>query len=125
MKAKYLDLLKAQDKSFGYIVRGVRSDGQGGAVGPGIDSIVKVTLDGRETPVRGMRFGAVPPVAFRDLAEASNERAVFSYRAGCDLGRVGHCAEPDLRRARDPANPRHSAEAAGRAIAAQIASAGR
>ena len=81
MKAKYLDLLKAQDKSFGYIVRGVRSDGQGGPVGPGIDSIVKVTLDGQETLVRGMRFGAVPPVAFRDLAEASNERAVFSYRA--------------------------------------------
>jgi hypothetical protein len=82
LKDKYIALLKAQDKTFGYIVRGVRSDGQGGAAGPGIDSIVKVTLDGRETPVRGMRFGAVPPMAFRDLAEASTERAVFSYRAG-------------------------------------------
>ncbi len=82
LKAKYIELLKAQDKEFGYIVRGVRSDGQGGAVGPGIDSIVKVTLDGRETPVRGMRFGAVSPVAFRDLSEASTERAVYSYRAG-------------------------------------------
>ena len=81
LKEKYLALLKAQDKTFGYIVRGVRSDGQGGA-GPGIDSIVKVTLDGRETPVRGMRFGTVSPMAFRDLAEASRERAVFSYRAG-------------------------------------------
>ena len=29
-----------------------------------------------------MRFGAVSPMAFRDLAEASKERAVFSYRAG-------------------------------------------
>ena len=75
-------MLKAQDKEFGYIVRGVRSDGQGGAVGPGIDSIVKVTLDGRETPVRGMRFGAVSPVAFRDLSEASTERSLYSYRAG-------------------------------------------
>ena len=82
LKEKYIALLKAQDKTFGYIVRGVRSDGQGGAAGPGIDSIVKITLDGTETPVRGMRFGAVSPMAFRDLAEASKERAVFSYRAG-------------------------------------------
>jgi hypothetical protein len=82
LKEKYIALLKAQDKTFGYIVRGVRSDGQGGAAGPGIDSIVKVTLDGTETPVRGMRFGVVSPMAFRDLAEASRERTVFSYRAG-------------------------------------------
>jgi predicted Zn-dependent protease len=81
LKDKYIALLKAQDKTFGYIVRGVRSDGQGGA-GVGIESIVKVTLDGRESPVRGMRFGSVAPMAFRDLAEASKERAVFSYRAG-------------------------------------------
>ena len=82
LKGKYLELLKAQDKTFGYIVRGVRPDGQGGGSGPGIDSIVKVTLDGHETPVRGMRFGAVPAVAFRDLSEASKERSVYSYRAG-------------------------------------------
>ena len=82
LKAKYIALLKAQDKTFGYIVRGVRPDGQSGAAGPGIDSIVKVTLDGRESPVRGMRFGTVSPMAFRDLAEASKERHVFSYRAG-------------------------------------------
>jgi hypothetical protein len=83
LKKKYLALLQAQDKTFGYIVRSVRSDGQGGtAGGPGIDSIVKVALDGQETPVRGMRFGSVAPTAFRDLAEASIERTVFSYRAG-------------------------------------------
>jgi predicted Zn-dependent protease len=82
MKSRYLELLETQDRDFGYIVRGVQSDGRSGASGPGIDSIVKVTLDGRETPVRGMRFGAVPPMAFRDLAEASKERTVFSYRAG-------------------------------------------
>ena len=81
LKDKYIALLKAQDKTFGYIVRGVRSDGQGGA-GHGIEAIVKVTLDGQESPVRGMRFGSVAPIAFRDLAEASQERAVFSYRAG-------------------------------------------
>jgi len=82
LKKKYLALLQAQDKTFGYIVRGVRSDGQGSTGGPGIDSIVKVTLDGQETPVRGMRFGSVAATAFRDLAEASIERSVFSYRAG-------------------------------------------
>jgi hypothetical protein len=82
LKEKYIALLKAQDKTFGYIVRGVRSDGQGGGAGPGIDSIFRLTLDGNETPVRGMRFGTVSPMAFRDLAEASRERAVFSYRAG-------------------------------------------
>jgi hypothetical protein len=83
LKGKYLALLKAQDKTFGYIVRGVRSDGQGGAgTGPGIDHIVKLTLDGAEEPVRGMRFGSVPPTAFRDVADASKERTLFSYRAG-------------------------------------------
>jgi predicted Zn-dependent protease len=81
LKAKYLALLKAQEKTFGYIVRGVRSDGQGGA-GPGIDQVVKITLDGREEPVRGLRFATVPPTAFRDLSEASRERTMFSYRAG-------------------------------------------
>jgi hypothetical protein len=81
LKAKYLALLKAQEKTFGYIVRGVRSDGQGGA-GPGIDHVVKVTLDGTEEAVRGLRFAAVPPTAFRDLSEASKERSMLSYRAG-------------------------------------------
>src|SRR6185436_10739828 len=81
LKAKYLALLKAQDKTFGYIVRGVRSDGQPGG-GPMIDSVVKVTLDGKETAVRGLRFASVPPTAFRDLSEASKERVMFSYRAG-------------------------------------------
>jgi predicted Zn-dependent protease len=81
LKAKYLALLKAQEKTFGYIVRGVRSDGQPGA-GPGIDQVVKVTTDGKEEPVRGLRFAAVPPTAFRDLSEASKERTMISYRAG-------------------------------------------
>jgi predicted Zn-dependent protease len=81
LKAKYLALLKAQEKNFGYIVRGLRSDGQPGA-GPGIDQVVKVTVDGKEEPVRGLRFAAVPPTAFRDLSEASKERTMISYRAG-------------------------------------------
>jgi len=81
LKAKYLALLKAQEKTFGYIVRGVRGDGQAGT-GPGIDQVVKVTLDGKEEPVRGLRFAAVPPTAFRDLSEASKERTMIGYRAG-------------------------------------------
>lgn len=80
LKQKYLALLKAQNRPFGYIVRGVSPDGDGN--GPGIDSIVRVTADGQESPVRGLRFGNVPPTAFRDLAEASQERSVYSYRAG-------------------------------------------
>ncbi|HVH26237.1 MAG TPA: metallopeptidase TldD-related protein [Vicinamibacterales bacterium] len=83
LKTKYLDLLKLQDKSFGYIVRsiappGEAPGGQGG--GPVILDIVKVTLDGREEPVRGLRFGDVPPSAFRDILEASQERTLENYR---------------------------------------------
>jgi TldD protein len=81
LKSKYLALLKAQDKTFGYIVRGVRPAG-GANSGPGIEQVVKVTLDGREEPVRGLRFGNVPSTAFRDLSEASGERTLYSYRAG-------------------------------------------
>lgn len=80
LKQKYLALLRAQNRPFGYIVRGVSPDSDGN--GPGIDSLVRVTVDGQESPVRGMRFGSVPPTAFRDLAEASQEQAVYSYRAG-------------------------------------------
>jgi hypothetical protein len=81
LKSKYLALLKAQDKTFGYIVRGVRPASAANA-GPGIDQVVRVTLDGREEPVRGLRFGNVPSTAFRDLSEASEERTLYSYRAG-------------------------------------------
>ena len=81
LKSKYLALLKAQDKTFGYIVRGVRPAG-GANAGPGIDQMVKVTLDGGEEPVRGLRFADVPSAAFRDLSEASEERTLYSYRAG-------------------------------------------
>jgi hypothetical protein len=84
LKSKYLDLLRAQDKTFGYIVRGIANPNEiavgGGPGGPFILQAVKVTLDGKEQPVRGLRFGAVTPAAFRDLAEASRERTLYSYR---------------------------------------------
>jgi len=85
LKSKYLDLLKAQDKPFGYIVRGIANPTDiavgGGPGGPVILRAVKVTLDGKEEPVRGLRFGAVAPSAFRDLVEASQERTLYTYRA--------------------------------------------
>jgi TldD protein len=82
LKSKYLALLKAQDKTFGYIVRGVRSGSGAAGAGPAIDQVVKVTLDGREEPVRGLRFATVPSTAFRDLSEASQERTLYNYRGG-------------------------------------------
>jgi predicted Zn-dependent protease len=83
MKEKYLELLKAQDKPFGYIVRSVANPGDIGTAGPGgplILQAVKVTLDGKEEPVRGLRFGGVPQTAFRDILEASEERTLYNYR---------------------------------------------
>jgi predicted Zn-dependent protease len=83
LKTKYIELLKLQDKSFGYIVRSVAPPGEvpgGQGGGPVILDIVKVTLDGREEPVRGLRFGDVPPSAFRDILEASQERTLANYR---------------------------------------------
>jgi predicted Zn-dependent protease len=86
LKSKFLDLLRAQDKTFGYIVRGIANPNEiavgGGQGGPFILDAVKVTLDGKEQSVRGLRFGAVTPAAFRDLAEASQERTLYSYRGG-------------------------------------------
>jgi len=85
LKSKYLELLKAQDKSFGYIVRGIANPNDipvgGGPGGPVILQAFKVTLDGQEQPVRGLRFAAVTPTAFRDLVEASQERTLYTYRA--------------------------------------------
>jgi predicted Zn-dependent protease len=83
LKAKYLELLKLQDKEFGYIVRTVAPPGEipgGQGGGPVILDVVKVTLDGREEPVRGLRFGDVPPSAYRDILEASEERTLLNYR---------------------------------------------
>jgi predicted Zn-dependent protease len=84
LKQKYLELLKVQDKPFGYIVRSIAGPGEvaggGGGGGPIILDIVKVTPDGKEQPVRGLRFGDVPSTAFRDILEASEERTLLNYR---------------------------------------------
>jgi predicted Zn-dependent protease len=82
LKTKYVELLKAQDKTFGYIVRVVAGPGEvaGGQGGPIILDAVKVTVDGQEEPVRGLRFGDVPSTAFRDILEASEELTLHNYR---------------------------------------------
>ena len=83
LKAKYLELLKVQDKPFGYIVRAVAAPGDIATAGPGgpvLMEVLKVTPDGKEEPVRGLRFGAVPSTVFRDILEASQERTLYNYR---------------------------------------------
>jgi hypothetical protein len=102
LKESYLKLLKEQGRPFGYIVHSMAqpaalvgsvadisellalltggSSGAGGATGPLIPQIVKVTQDGAEQVVRGMRFGALVPNAFREVLGASQERELLTYR---------------------------------------------
>jgi len=84
LRKKYLELLALQDKPFGYIVRGLASPneaaGGGPGTGPAIFDAVKITRDGREQLVRGVRLGAVPPATFRDLLDGSRERTLYSFR---------------------------------------------
>jgi hypothetical protein len=102
LKESYLKLLREQGRPFGYIVRSMAqpaallgsvadisdllalltggSSGSGGATGPLIPQIVKVTPDGAEQVVRGMRFGALVPNAFREVLGASQERELLTYR---------------------------------------------
>jgi len=84
LKTRYLDLLATQDMPFGYIVRKLAGPGDAPGGGPGagpmIVQAVKVTRDGREEPVRGVRLGAVPAAAFRDVLDASRERTLHSAR---------------------------------------------
>jgi predicted Zn-dependent protease len=97
LKSKYLDLLKAQDKAYGYIIRRVAAPGDVAGAGPGgpmILDAVRVTRDGNEELVRGLRFGAVPSTAFRDILEASEERVLHNYRV--DSGTAASIIAPSL-----------------------------
>jgi hypothetical protein len=84
LRKKYLDLLKTQDRSFGYIVRAIASPndapGGGPGTGPLILDAVKVAPDGKEQVVRGLRMGTVAPAAFRDLLDGSRERTLYNFR---------------------------------------------
>jgi hypothetical protein len=81
LKQRYLDLLKTQDKAFGYIVRGLANPSEGGG-GGGLMIVdgVKVTRDGEEQVVRGLRLGGITSSIFRDLVDASRERTLYSFR---------------------------------------------
>jgi predicted Zn-dependent protease len=74
MKKKLLELLRIQDKQFGYIVRGIDTQST--------PEIFKLSRDGREELVRGVALGEVPPAAFRDILEASTELTLYTYRTG-------------------------------------------
>jgi TldD protein len=83
LRAKYLDLLKRQDRDFGYIVRSIAAPGEvpgGGGGGAIILNAVKVTRDGKETPVRGLRFANVTAATFKDLLDASKEQTLYNFR---------------------------------------------
>ncbi|HEX5107983.1 MAG TPA: metallopeptidase TldD-related protein [Vicinamibacterales bacterium] len=84
LRKKYLAVLKTQDRSFGYIVRGIANPNDAGGGGPGAGPLildaVKVTPDGKEHVVRGVRLGSVASSAFRDLLDASRERTLYNYR---------------------------------------------
>jgi len=84
LRRRYLELLKTQDSPFGYIVRSIASPGEtpggGPGTGPTIFDAVKITQDGEEQVVRGLRLGSVSAPMFRDLVDASRERTLHSFR---------------------------------------------
>jgi predicted Zn-dependent protease len=83
LRTKYLNLLKQQDRDFGYIVRSIAAPGEvpgGGGGGAVILNAVKVTRDGTEQPVRGLRFANVAAAAFKDLLDASKEQTLYNFR---------------------------------------------
>jgi predicted Zn-dependent protease len=98
LKKKYLDLLKTQNKPFGYIVRAIANpsalqvaptdasdllalmQGGGAPTGGVILDVVKVTPDGTETPVRGLHFATIALTAWKNVLDASTERQLYSYR---------------------------------------------
>jgi predicted Zn-dependent protease len=95
LRTKYLELLKAQDKPFGYIVRGIGNASGQGAAGPVILQLARVTPDGKEENVRGLRFATIAPTAFRNILDASTDRGLYSYFAG-SAGTVVSVVVPNL-----------------------------
>lgn len=85
LRQKYLEHLKTFDRPFGYIVRAIQTEGGSGAgSGPEIAEAIKITQDGKEEVVRGLRFASVPPSVFRDLLEASDQPAMYSDQVAAE-----------------------------------------
>jgi len=83
VRRKYLELLKTQDREFGYIIRALASPGEvagGGGGGPVVLQGVRVARDGKEQPVRGLRLAGATAASFRDLMDASRERTLYNFR---------------------------------------------
>jgi hypothetical protein len=105
LRANYLALLKSRGRQYGYIVRSMPTTGAlvgistdiadvvslasqgsaGGGTGPLITQLVRVSVDGQEQVVRGMRFGTLAPNLFRDVLGASEELALHTLRSGPQL----------------------------------------
>lgn len=94
LRTRYLARLKQEGRPFGYVLRAIgpyqtaapdpESMMRGmTAPGPPSASIVrafKVTPDGEESLVRGLQLADVSHTVWRDLADASAERTLYSYR---------------------------------------------
>jgi hypothetical protein len=91
LKAKYLDLLKTQGRTHGYILRRLETSTArpGDRQGPAIVRAVKVTPDGKEEAVRGLALGNIPHTAFRDILGASQERVLFNYQGQSPASMLG------------------------------------
>lgn len=105
LRANYLSLLKSRGRQFGYIVRSMPAAGalvgistdiadvvslasqtaSNGGQGPLITQLVRVTAEGQEQVVRGMRFGALAPNLFRDVLGASEEMELHTVRSAPQL----------------------------------------
>jgi hypothetical protein len=73
LKPKYIELLKMQGRQFGYILRRLRAPAARNSTP--VASAVKVMLDGREEPARGLMLSGVTHTTFRD---ASAERTLLT-----------------------------------------------
>jgi hypothetical protein len=97
LRARYLARLKQEGRPFGYVLRAIGPYTAGpepdlamrmggtppGPAGPSTATIIrafKVTPDGQETLVRGLQLGEVSHNVWRDLADASEDRTLYSYR---------------------------------------------
>jgi TldD protein len=84
LKDKLIEMLKLQGRPYGYIVRrlvpGTRSTQ--------IAQAVKVTVDGKEEPVRGVALGSITHTTFRDIVAGSDARTLYTYAASA--GMVGN-----------------------------------
>ena len=95
LRQRFLARLKQEGRPFGYILRAMgpylaaAPDPQmmmrGGMPpqGPASAAVIrafKVTPDGAETLVRGLQLGEITHNTWRDLADASSDRTLYSYR---------------------------------------------